>query len=311
MTKPREIPEEVLAVLRRAVIEARTLRIVEQLDRKLYTSVNKILEAAGGKWDRKAKAHMFGDDPRKILCLDAGTIDTGAASNEAIAHAVANGVHRGLAPTLFPTPSELATRMVDLAQIPLGARVLEPSAGTGCLLAAFPGVVPFGAARQTWCEVVAVEQLQTLATHLKLSGLAQRVICGDFLECDDDDKMGLFDRIIMNPPFDSGADIKHIVHALTFLKPGGRLVALCANGPRQREQFQAEAVHWEDLPEGSFKAAGTGVNVAMFVMLEENCGGVPADALQHIIGDQPEGKPEFKLEAETATVDWKPQRLPF
>ncbi len=301
MTKTREIPEEVLAVLRRAVIDTRTLRIVEQLDRKLYVAVNKVLEAAGGKWDRKAKAHTFGDDPRKILNLDAGTVDTGAASNEAIAHAVEKGVHRGLAPTLFPTPPELAARMVDLAQIPIGARVLEPSAGTGCLLAALPGVVPWGPNRQTAVEVVAVEQLQALATQLKLSGLAQRVICGDFLECDDDDKMGLFDRIIMNPPFDDGADIKHIVHALTFLRPGGRLVALCANGPRQREWFMNDAVHWEDLPDGSFRAAGTGVNVAMFVMLEEDR--KPAAV--------PDAKPEFKLEAETAAVDWKPQRLPF
>src|SRR3972149_847602 len=103
MTKAREIPEEVLVVLRRAVIEGTRLRIVEQLDRKLYVAVNKGLEAAGGKWDRKAKAHTFGDDPRKILNFDAGVVDTAAASNEAIAHAVDKGVHRGLAPTLFPT----------------------------------------------------------------------------------------------------------------------------------------------------------------------------------------------------------------
>ena len=57
----------------------------------------------------------------------------------------------------------------------------------------------------------------------------------------------------MNPPFERGSDIRHIEHALTFLKPGGRLVAICANGPRQRERLQPMASEWIDLPAGSFK----------------------------------------------------------
>jgi 16S rRNA G1207 methylase RsmC len=70
----------------------------------------------------------------------------------------------------------------------------------------------------------------------------------------------------MNPPFDMGSDIKHIKHAITFLKPGGRLVALCANGPRQQDQLQPLADHWEVLPEGSFKQVGTNVNMALLVI---------------------------------------------
>ena len=64
-----------------------------------------------------------------------------------------------------------------------------------------------------------------------------KVVCADFLECNGN--LGKFDRIIMNPPFSDAADIKHIKHAIAFLKPGGRLVALCANGPRQHQQLQA------------------------------------------------------------------------
>lgn len=75
----------------------------------------------------------------------------------------------------------------------------------------------------------------------------------------------LFDRVIMNPPFENGSDIKHIRHALSFLKPGGRLVAICAAGPRQREAFQSEAEEWIDLPAGSFKSQGTDVNTAVVV----------------------------------------------
>ena len=58
----------------------------------------------------------------------------------------------------------------------------------------------------------------------------------DFLECNDD--LGTFDRIVMNPPFANADDIKHIMHALKMLKPGGRLVAICANGPMQNDKLR-------------------------------------------------------------------------
>src|SRR4051794_285291 len=79
------------------------------------------------------------------------------------------------------------------------------------------------------------------------------------------EELGKFDRIVMNPPFDHGSDIEHIRHAMKYLKPGGRLVAICANGPRQREAFTDESEHWEDLPANTF--AGTGVSAALFVMV--------------------------------------------
>ncbi|MBC7435820.1 MAG: DUF3560 domain-containing protein [Bdellovibrionales bacterium] len=171
-----------------------------------------------------------------------------------------HGVKVVSAPQLFPTPSDLAARMVDLAGVDVGLRVLEPSAGTGQILAALPGVVPFGEKRQTALDVVAVEYSHALAEGLKQSGLAGSVVCGDFLQCRDE--LGKFDAVLMNPPFENAADIKHITHALTMLKPGGRLVAICANGPRQndalRPMVEAAGGHWEVLPSGTFD--GTGVS---------------------------------------------------
>ena len=107
---------------------------------------------------------------------------------------------------------------------------------------------------------------QALCSHLKnkFPGYALQVTCADFLSVTDG--LGLFPRIIMNPPFENGADIKHIMHAQKFLKPGGKLVALCANGPRQQAALKDMADHWEPLPAGSFKEQGTGVNVAMLVL---------------------------------------------
>ena len=82
--------------------------------------------------------------------------------------------------------------------------------------------------------------------------------------------LGLFDAVLINPPFAQGADIEHITHALKMLKPGGRLVALCANGPRQnaslRPKVEARGVEWEDLQADAFKEEGTGVRVALITM---------------------------------------------
>ena len=171
----------------------------------------------------------------------------------------AGGVEVVAAPQLFPTPHALAAQMIEKADIHDTHRVLEPSAGTGNLL---------GAARLAYnsrnAEYVAVELNQRLADTLRASFPTADVRAADFLECNGD--LGTFDRIVMNPPFQNGSDIKHIEHARKMLRPGGRLVAICANGPRQRDALQGIASQWRDLPEGTFKEAGTMVNTALIVI---------------------------------------------
>ena len=66
-------------------------------------------------------------------------------------------------------------------------------------------------------------------------------------------------------PFENADDIKHIRHALGFLNPGGRLVAICANGPRQRADLMPDAAEWIDLEPGAFAESGTNVNAAICV----------------------------------------------
>ncbi|MGD9661517.1 MAG: DUF3560 domain-containing protein [Porticoccaceae bacterium] len=156
-------------------------------------------------------------------------------------------------PQLFPTPRDIAAQLVAAAGIEEGQTILEPSAGTGNLLEA----VPHG-------KITAVEINAGLAARLREAYPAVTVKQADFLACNGD--LGGFDRIIMNPPFENAVDIKHIKHAAHMLKPGGVLVALCANGPRQNEQLRPLASTWEVLPANSFQAAGTGVNVAMLTI---------------------------------------------
>lgn len=170
----------------------------------------------------------------------------------------AGGAQAVAAHQLFPTPPELAARMVELADLEAGMCVLEPSAGTGNLVQAVLDAVD--------TEVLGYEINQGLCSHLsmKFPDYQLQVRCRDFLEVTD--FQGQYPRVLMNPPFENASDIKHIMHALTFLRPGGRLVAICANGPRQRDQLMPIASHWEDLPPGTFKNAGTGVNTALLVI---------------------------------------------
>lgn len=172
------------------------------------------------------------------------------------------------APQLFPTPAALAARMVDLACPSIGARVLEPSAGTGRLLAALPGLVPtpVDGSRHTCCaHVVAVEISGPLARQLEGQGLAHEVRRADFLDLEPAE-LGTFDVVLMNPPFANAVDVKHIQHARRFLAPGGRLVAICAGGPRQAEALKPIASTWEPLPAGTFAEAGTGVHTVLLTI---------------------------------------------
>lgn len=187
---------------------------------------------------------------------------------EQLESALRGGVKVVSANQLFPTPRELARRLASLADIQPGQRVLEPSAGTGSILRAI--VDRFTGAD---CgRIVAVEINQALVVELltirnKTIGANSQnydVRAGDFLACNSD--LGEFDRIVMNPPFENGADIRHIQHAVKFLKPGGKLAAICANGPRQRAALQPISAKWFDLEPGAFAESGTNVNAAMLLI---------------------------------------------
>ena len=179
---------------------------------------------------------------------------------DAMAASLKAGVKVVSADQLFPTPPELAERVAELANILPGERVLEPSAGTGSLLRAV-------LATTSDADVVAVEISADLARALAANpgDGSYSVRHADFLTLGPSE-LGNFDCVIMNPPFASGADVKHILHARTLLKPGGRLVAICANGPRQREALQPLADTWEELPEGTFKSSGTNVRTVLLTM---------------------------------------------
>lgn len=236
--KTVSLDEQTRAVLLASRIEGKNLWLPGQLPRDQYVKVAKAIEAAGGKWNRKAGCHVFPDDVRDTLNIGTDTVE------------VVNVQQTFQA---FNTPFDIAAWMCKEADLTAGDKVLEPSAGTGQLIRA---AMAFGIFQS---DIVAVEIDPKKAAALKC-----RTICADFLTCDE--RIGKFDRVLMNPPFTSCQDVSHIKHALKFLEDGGRLVALCANGPKQREALEPLCSKWTDLPAGSFKEAGTNVNVAMVVI---------------------------------------------
>ncbi len=174
-----------------------------------------------------------------------------------VKHAPKTGVAKNYG--FFETPPSLAAEIVAHAIIEPGMTVLEPSAGRGALAreAAKAGGV-----------VTCVEIQRGHADDLLAERLGD-VMCEDFLGIDPRVVRSRFDRIVMNPPFDQGRDIDHVMHALDLLKPDGVLVAIMSAGAEFREDAKSLAFRkrveslggrFRDLPPGSFKESGTMVN---------------------------------------------------
>lgn len=241
------IADDVLTVLGCAETNGNALVLIGQLDRKMYERTNKVLEAAGGKWNKKAKAHLFDDDA-------ATRIDQIILSGEVeIPKDEFN---------YFPTPPVIVERLLDLADIQKGMHVLEPSAGQGAI------AIPCAA---IGAHVDTVELNDKNADILITRGFD--VLARDFLNVVSLGK--LYDRVVMNPPFTKQQDIKHVIHALGFLKPNGLLVSVMSASVTFRSNkltqnfrslVEQRGGTIEPLPEGSFKESGTGVNTVIVII---------------------------------------------
>jgi predicted RNA methylase len=155
----------------------------------------------------------------------------------------------------FETP-DVAKRVVEALGDIQGRRVLEPSAGRGALA---------DLAKAAGADVVTVEAWDLNAKVLRDKGFI--VHEADFLQLTPAD-IGMFDAIVANPPFTRNADIRHIEHMLSFLKPGGVLstitsahwdIANHAHAKRFKQWIANAGVTVEEVPAGTFKESGTSV----------------------------------------------------
>jgi protein-L-isoaspartate O-methyltransferase len=253
--KATTIADDVLDVLRRSRIEAAYLILPGQLDRALYVRTDKVLRDFGGAWNRRAKAHEFAADKLSALV---GVI-------------WGNGSYQSPSDQgQFFTAPALARRVVELAEIEHDMRVLEPSAGKGALIEEI-NVWPH--------KPMAIEVDRELAEYLRRRFPPRQdpsdwsIVWGDFLSRAPE-MGGLFDRVIMNPPYANGAAVEHTVAAWNCLKPGGRLVAILPLGVQSRQDrqhgFFRELVNqfgrFETVEDGAFKEAGTDVRACIAVL---------------------------------------------
>ena len=155
------------------------------------------------------------------------------------------------------TPPEVVSAALDFAGIshpshysrttPPEYRVLEPSCGDGRILDEL---------RARGCRSLGVEYHAGRASEAKAKG--HNVLCANFL---DQPAQAEFDKVVMNPPFYGRHYVKHVNHALKFLKPGGSLVAILPASARyDHKELTGE---WRDLPVASFAASGTNVPTTM------------------------------------------------
>lgn len=251
------IPQDVLSALDGLTFDGSIARIAGQLDRALYTRTDKVLQALGGKWDRRAKGHVF----------------TGEDAAARVEEALLTGTYeRAENFDYFPTPPELAREVVRRAGLRDGMSVLEPSAGDGALCDAALAGVPHDFGCDVW-DFHCFEIRPDLRAKLGAKGLRvdsqPDFIAASYFTLD------AFDRVVMNPPFSRQQDVDHVTHALNFLAPDGLLVAIMSAGVefRQtkktvalRELIAARGGSITRNPEGSFKPSGTNVNTVMVVI---------------------------------------------
>ena len=245
-----KIDHDVMNVLAAARLDGDALTLTGQLDRTLYGRTNAVIEAAGGKWSRRDKAHIFAGEAAMALeqVFATGEITTSKELG------------------FFETQGAALDMLITAARIERGMTVLEPSAGAGAIAQR---------ARSLGAKLYCIE-IDPARARLLEAAQFEPVICGDFLQMA---QVAEFDRVSMNPPFavpsDRRADLAHVRHAFGFLKPGGRLAAIMSAGISFRQdgisaafRAWADARHaeWTLLPAGAFKASGTGVDTVLLTL---------------------------------------------
>lgn len=120
-------------------------------------------------------------------------------------------------PGFFPTPSNvlegLSLLYGDGSDV---KRFLEPSAGLGDIADHFKQLLN--------PDVIDVVEVWPALREI-LTDKGYNLVGSDFLELKPSDT-GLYDLIVMNPPFEKKQGIKHTIHAMQFLAPDGRVCSL-------------------------------------------------------------------------------------
>lgn len=221
-----------------------------QLERADYMKVKKLFESNGGKW-KGGKCQGFLFDTTDVSPILA-RLQGGDTSN------------RKKKFQFFETPAEVARRLVvRLGDVESTDRILEPSAGRGALIKA---VLEEWPDQTVDCYELMEENRAELA---KIPNA--RLLGNDFMEAE----VGMYDKIIANPPFANNQDIKHVTKMWEHLADGGQMAVImgchwqfASDKPSEAFRSLVESVDHDitALPKGTFKSSGTDVESVMLVM---------------------------------------------
>lgn len=235
-----KVDSDVIEILKNAETDGNKLSITQRLSRDMYQKVNKTLSGLGGKYNSKKKAHIFEKDIKGIIgeiCI--------------------TGEYKDLKSDFqfFPTPAELAEKLVALAKIKDRDICLEPSAGRG-------GIAQF----MPRCDCI--ELNPDNATYLREHGF--NVIHDDFMTFEPQKQ---YDVIVMNPPFNKGQAVKHITKAIQIATRC--IVAIADFGityrndkatTEFRELVKSYGGTIEPIEEGAFKDSGTMIKTCIITV---------------------------------------------
>lgn len=113
-----KIIDDVLIVLEQSTCSGNELFLTGNLDRKMYLAVNKVLEAAGGKRNKKTKSHVFDSDASDRIEQIILTGEVVVVKDEY---------------DFFPTPKHVVALMFENVVVDNSTKLLEPSAGRGAI----------------------------------------------------------------------------------------------------------------------------------------------------------------------------------
>ena len=157
----------------------------------------------------------------------------------------------------FETPTELADKMANLLSgIGRDARILEPSAGRGSLIAALKRAIKYPIKPVEFCEIQA-----DFANHIKQMGGIQ--VAEDFEAYNPGE---VYDGIIMNPPYAKNQAKTHLNHAWDCLVPGGSIVALVNEAAASwvDDEFYGHIFYRDEMARDAFKE--TKIKTVLFLI---------------------------------------------
>ncbi len=237
---------ELQRTLRACDVSTNVVKLPSQLTPELYKEVKKTLEKIGGKWSTPFQGFEFKHDARPLVeQLVAG-----------------EKINLKQDYQFFATPQHIVDRMIELADIQLTDRVLEPSAGQGAIVDSLKGM----------CTSVDLCEFMPQNREI-LEEKGYDIFCNDFLDLSIGNK---YNKIIANPPFSKDQDCKHVLKMYEHLVSGGTLVAVMSKAwmRENKNKVQQEFAYLVNkkgntlttIESGEFKQSGTSVATALVVI---------------------------------------------